>query len=307
MFRTALMIALTAAAACAEYRVVHGWPVLPESVALGQVTGVGLDSRNHVWVFHRGDRPVLCFDAETGKLAASWGEGLFPMAHGLTVDSRDNLWLTDVERHQVFKYNTRGELLMTLGVKGVPGVDRTHFSKPTDAAVNRAGEIYVTDGYGNSRVVKFSADGKYLAEWGGKGTGPGQFDTPHSITIDPEGLVYVADRGNARIQVFDAAGKFLRQFSGPAIGRPWGINLGADGFLYMVDGGDTKPKPPERNRALKLDRQGRVVEAWGSFGSYDGQFYWAHDIAVAPNGDAYVVDVNVGMRVQKFKQENIRK
>lgn len=291
---------LAATVLSGAYQVVHGWPQLPEGFAFGHVSGVDVDSHNHVWVFHRGDRPILCFDGDTGKILASWGDGMFTTAHGLAVDHRDNVWVTDVGNHQVFKFSHNGELMLTLGAKGVPGLDGTHFNRPTDVAVAPSGEFYVADGYGNSRVAKFSADGKFLLDWGSKGDQPGQFDTPHGIALDQQGRVYVADRTNSRIQVFDANGKFLTLWKSPDLGRPWGLAVGRDGFLYVADGGDLKPKPPDRGRVLKLDLQGKILEQFGSFGSYDGQFYWAHDVGVGRNGDVYVVDVHLGMRVQRF-------
>lgn len=279
---------------------VHGWPQLPEGFALGQVSGVDVDSHNHVWVFHRGDRPILCLDGATGKILASWGDGMFTTAHGLNADARDNIWVTDAGHHQVYKFSHSGELLLTMGAKGVPGLDGTHFNMPTDVVVNTAGEIYVSDGYGNSRVAKFSPDGKFLMDWGSKGDRPGEFDTPHGIAIDAQGRIYVADRANARVEVFDGGGKFLAQWKGPDLGRPWGLDAGSDGFLYVADGGDLNPKPPDRGRVVKLDLQGKIVDKFGSFGSYDGQFYWAHDVAAGRDGAVYVVDVHLGMRVQKF-------
>ncbi|MBM3775651.1 MAG: hypothetical protein FJW37_10905, partial [Acidobacteria bacterium] len=198
-FGALLVFAVARLSSTAEsrYQVVHGWPQLPPGFALGQVTGVEVDSANRVFVFHRGDRPILCFDGASGKLLASWGDGMFGSAHGLTVDSRDNVWVTDVVHHQVFKFSSKGELLMTLGAKGVPGLDGTHFNRPTDLAVAPAGEIFVADGYGNSRVAKFSPEGKFLLDWGTKGRGTGEFDTPHGIALDGQGRVYVADRGNS--------------------------------------------------------------------------------------------------------------
>ncbi len=204
-----------------SYHVVHGWPQLPEGFALGQVSGVGVDSHNHVFVFHRGDRPILSFDDGTGKIIASWGDGMFAFPHGLTVDRQDNVWVTDTEHHQVFKFTHNGELLMTVGAKDVPGLDGNHFNGPTDVAVTPSGEFYVSDGYGNSRVAKFSNKGEFLFEWGGKGTQTGEFDLPHGIALDAQGRVYVADRSNARIQVFDGNGKFLAQWKSAELGRPW--------------------------------------------------------------------------------------
>lgn len=300
-----------------SYHVVHGWPQLPEGFAFGEVSGVGVDSHNHVFVFHRGDHPIQCFEGDSGKLIRSWGDGMFALPHGLTVDSEDNIWITDIAAFPgeeakspapglgqvVMKFSHEGKLLMTVGTPGVSGADSTHFYGPTDVAVSPSGEFYVADGYGNSRIAKFSKEGRFLLAWGEKGTKTGQFDQPHGIALDSKGRVYVADRGNSRIQVFDETGRFLHVWKSPAIGRPWGLTVGADGYLYVVDGGDLKSKPPDRGRALKLDLTGKILESWGSFGSYDGQFYWGHDIGVSRDGAVYVTDVHFGMRVQKFVRD----
>ena len=288
------------------YEVVHGWPELPEGFALGQASGVGVDSHNHVFVFHRGDRPIICFDGATGKILTSWGDGMFATAHGLAVDNKDNVWVTDVGHHQVFKFSHSGDLLMTLGEKDAAGLDGKHFNKPTDVAVTPSGKFYVSDGYGNSRVAKFSARGEFLFDWGKKGDAPGEFDLPHGIALDRQGRVYVADRSNQRVQVFDASGKFLAQWKSDELGRPWDIFIGADGFAYVMDGGDMNPKPPDRGRIVKLDLQGKILDHWGSFGSYDGQFYWGHAVAVAKDGAVYATDVHLGMRVQKFVRKRAR-
>jgi len=283
-----------------SYQVVHGWPKLPHELTLGQVSGVDVDSHNHVFVFHRENPPILCLDGASGRLLHSWGHNQFIRPHGLKVDQQDNVWVTDVYRHQVFKFSHSGKLLLTLGVEKEPGIDDRHFNKPTDVAFSSNGDVYVSDGYGNSRIVKLSSTGTFLLEWGSKGDQPGQFDIPHGITVDGAGKVYVADRSNSRIQIFDHRGKFLKEWKSQDLGRPWAVNLGRDGFLYVVDGGDLNPNPPDRGYALKLDLEGKILDKWGGFGSYDGQFYWAHTIAAARNGDVYVGDVHFGMRVQKF-------
>lgn len=300
------------------YKVVHGWPILPEGYVLGQVSGVGVDSHNHVFIFHRADHSwiteetgrlitaatILCFEGESGKkLIRSWGGGIFRIPHGLRVDRWDNIWVTDIGLHQVMKFDHQGSLLMKLGEAGVPGTDHIHFDRPTDVAVAPDGSFFVADGYGNSRVAKFSSKGEFLLEWGRHGRGPGEFDVPHGIALDSQGRVYVADRSNARIQVFTPDGRFLYQWKGAELGRPWSLAIAPDDYIYVVDGGDMKPSPPDRGRILKLNVKGEILEKWASFGNYDGQLYWGHDIAVGRDGDVYVGDVYHGMRIQKFTKQ----
>jgi peptidylamidoglycolate lyase len=222
------------------------------------------------------------------------------MPHGLTIDSEGNLWLTDVGLHQVFKYDPAGNLLMTLGERGVPGEDAGHFNMPTDVAIAPDGSFFVSDGYRNSLVVKFSAKGNFITSWGSFGTARGQFDVPHSITLDADGRVYVADRGNARIQIFDENGEFIKEWKGASLGRPWAVRINAGGDVFVVDGGDQAEFWPDRARILKLDSKGQVAASFGSYGRGPGQFIWPHTIAIGPDGDLYVGEVATGMRIQKF-------
>lgn len=299
----------------AGYQVVHGWPRLPDGYALGQATGVGIDSRNHVIVFQRAGRlwtepmpiekidgpTIVEFDGDTGEVAGAWGEGLFVMPHGLEIDGGDNIWVTDVGLHQVFKFNRAGVLLMTLGEPGVAGDDHNHFNRPTDVAVGQDGAFYVSDGYENSRVLKFAPDGRFLLEWGERGTGPGQFDLPHAIDLDAEGLVYVADRENDRVQVFDADGRYLSEWRSDAMGRPYGVAIAPDGlrFALVVDGGDQPERGPDRSGVTVVEVDGLVQQRFGRYGPYDGEFRLAHDGVIGRDGAIYVVDA-VGERVQKF-------
>lgn len=295
-----------------EYQVVHGWPVLPAGRILGQATGVGVDSHDQVFVFHRAGREwttpfpeqpiaaatVTVFAGDSGEVVGEWGAGLFIMPHGLTIDAQDNVWLTDVGLQQVFKFTPGGELLLTLGIAREAGRDRSHFNLPTDIAVLPGGDFYVSDGYVNTRVVKFSAAGEFLFQWGTRGTGPGQFRLPHGIALDSAGLVYVADRSNSRVQVFDGKGKYLSEWKGTELGRPYAIAIRA-GAAYVVDGGDQPRRPPDRSRAFRLSLAGDIEAEFGRFGNYDGQFRMGHDIAVGADGAVYVADAR-GMRVQKF-------
>jgi peptidylamidoglycolate lyase len=315
----AAVIALTAqiagrlGAAEPRHEVVKDWPSLPEGYVLGLCAGVGVDSHNHVFVFHRRERvwstpfptepiagtTVSVFDATSGKLVASWGAGEFIMPHGLTIDREDHVWLTDVGRQQVFKFTHDGKLLLTLGERGKPGDDHGHFNLPTDVAVLADGSFYVSDGYKNTRVVKFSADGRYEAEWGGKGDAPGKFNLPHGIAVDSKGRVIVCDRSNSRLQVFDAQGKFLTQWKGPHLGRPYGVAVGAEDHVFAVDGGDPTAEPASRGKVVELDAEGRVLDTFGAPGKGPGQFQLGHDIAVGADGAVYVAEGS-GKRVQKF-------
>jgi peptidylamidoglycolate lyase len=297
------------------YQVVHGWPQLPEGRVLGAVSGVGIDTHGDVFVFHRNDLTwppsdelsttpitgptVTVFDADTGKVLAEWGENTFAMPHGLSVDHEDNVWLTDVALHQVYKFTSDGQLLLTLGERGVSGDDARHFNRPTDVAVGADGTVFISDGYRNTRVMVFTPKGEFVTQWGTKGKGPGEFNVPHGLAIDRAGRIYVADRENDRVQVFDATGHFLAQWQGPEIGRPYGLSIAPNNTALVADGGEQPGNPPDRSGVAVLKLDGTVTGRFGRWGNYDGQFRMAHDVAIAPNGAVYVVDITGG-RVQKF-------
>jgi peptidylamidoglycolate lyase len=295
------------------YKVVHGWPQLPDGIILGGVAGVGVDSRGTVWVFQRGGRQwsdpmpkdpiaaptVVAFNGATGKVEGAWGARRFIMPHGLTIDAQDNVWLTDVGLHQVFKFSSKGELLLTVGEAGVPGSDAQHFNRPTDVAVLADGSFYVSDGYLNTRIAKFAPAGRFVSEWGKPGNGEGQFDLPHALAIDAVGHVYVADRENDRVQIFDARGRFLRQWKSPELGRPFALTLLPGGLAAVVDGGEQPKNGADRSGVAIVKQDGTVVERFSRFGNYDGQLQQGHDIASDTRGNIYVVDIG-GERVQKF-------
>jgi DNA-binding beta-propeller fold protein YncE len=295
------------------YHVVHGWPELPKGRVLGAAAGVAVNSKGEVLVFHRAGRvwseplpltpinlpTIAIFDGRTGRFLREWGARQFAMPHGLSVDSHDDVWVTDVALQQVFKFSPDGHLLMVLGQRGVAGADQHHFNRPTDVAVLPDGSFYVADGYINTRVIKFSPKGVFLFQWGRPGSGPGEFRTPHAITVDKAGFVYVADRENDRLQVFSGDGRFIRQVRSPEMERPYGLALLSDGRMVVADGGEQPNSGPDRSAGVILSKSGRVLQRFGRFGNYDGQFRMAHDVAVDAKNNVYIVDI-AGQRVQKF-------
>src|SRR5947207_10621673 len=218
---------------------VENWAKLPANIEWGQVISVEPDAHGNIWVFHRKEPAILEFDS-SGKLIKSFGTG-FVQAHGLGLDRDGNVWVTDGQGkdgkgHQAFKFSPEGKVLMTLGKVGVAGSGPDEFNSPSDVVVAPNGDIFVADGHGgndNERIVKFSKDGKFIKAWGKKGSGPGEFDSPHSIAIDSRGRLFVADRTNNRIQIFDQDGKFIDQWK--QFGRPSGIYISKDDTLYSVD------------------------------------------------------------------------
>lgn len=284
------------------FGVVADWPRLPEGFEMGEAAGVDVDSQGRVWVFHRGDEhPILALDPESGEMLTSFGEDMmFLNAHGLEVDHEDNIWVTDTETHQVYKFSPEGEVLLTVGEREVAGLDGTHFDQPTDVAVAPTGEFYVSDGYGNSRVARFAADGTFLLDWGEPGEGPGQFNLPHGIALDDEGRVYVADRTNLRIQVFTPDGEFIEEWASDAWARPWGLQTTPAGDLFVIDGGHMSAEPPHYAHVLRLSLDGEVLESWSSYGAEPGQLSWGHDVAVGQDGAVYTVEVRNNLRVQRF-------
>jgi DNA-binding beta-propeller fold protein YncE len=188
---------------------------MPDGWKFGRVSAVAVNAKGEVYVFQRGPKaePIVVFDGK-GTFLRGFGKGMFGNPHGMRFDHEGNLWVTDNGDHQVMKFSPQDKLLFTLGIKGKAGTDARTFNRPTDIAFTPKGDaVYISDGYGNSRVVKVTSDGRYILDWGRKGKGPGEFNTPHSVAVDSTGTVYVSDRENNRIQIFDPNGKFLRQWT----------------------------------------------------------------------------------------------
>lgn len=281
------------------FQVIEDWAQLPSGWS-ANMAAVAVDSQDRVYGLSRGEHPVIVFD-KGGQYLDSWGTGLFEFPHSIRVDRQDNLWIVDCMHGQIYKFTPRGELLLAIGSKGLrsdtgaKASDGIHgyrtvtraggpFNLPTDVAVADSGDLFITDGYANCQVHRFSADGKLRYSWGQPGTGPGQFRLPHGIWIDRRGRVLVADRENDRVQVFAQSGEFINQwptqFVGPA--------------TFWVDQNDLVYVPEHNGgffSVLTLD--GELLTRWGA-----EQYRFCHSAAGDSEGNAYFVQHAAGKREQ---------
>jgi DNA-binding beta-propeller fold protein YncE len=274
---------------------------IPAGTTMGAPASVAFDAKGHLWVLTRGPQPLFEFDAN-GAFVRAFGEGLFTRTHGLRFDSDGNIWVSDVGAHIVVKMNPAGQTLLTLGVKGEPGVwdeaaGSRRLNQPNDVAFGRGGEVFVVQGHtpgadGDPRVLKFDRTGRFLKSWGGKGKTPGKFEVAHGIAIDAKGLLWVTDRENQRIQIFDADGGFVREIK--YAGLPCALDIGSQ-YIYMVNG--------FAGQVLRLDLNGTVLAATGKPGKGAGEFGEAHFITVSPKGDLFVAD-SVNGTLQRFVRKD---
>jgi streptogramin lyase len=263
ILRGLLVAALSAGAALAQpgpgpisqnsYRTVEQWFQLPEGRTMGSTSAVAVTPDGHIWVVDRcgvnscvgSDLAPIFEFAPTGKLLRNFGAGIFVFPHSITFDKEGNFWITDQGRNgkgdQVFKFSPEGKVLMTLGKAGMPGDGPDTFNQPNAVAIAPNGDIFISDGHnvgrGNARVIKFTKDGKFIKQWGGHGSAPGQFEMPHALAFDSKGRLFVADRGNNRIQIFDQDGNFLAEWK--QFGRPSGIYIDRNDAIYVADSEST--------------------------------------------------------------------
>lgn len=277
------------------YEVVEGWGTLPAGWTWGWIPAVACDSQDRVYVYSRSDHHLVIFD-RAGNYLDEWGEGVLQDAHGLYIDAQDSVWCTEHSSHAVFKFDRRGELVMTIGTPGQRGeADGDPFNQPTDLAIASTGEVFISDGYGNARVHKYSPQGERLLSWGERGTGPGQFALSHCARVDKHDRVWVCDRENHRIQIFDAEGRFLDEWTG--LQRPNAICFDPRKDVVYV---------------AELDHQvsiytldGELLARWGGVESErPGEFLGGpHGIWADSRGDLYVSEVLAPGRIQKFVRQ----
>ncbi len=287
-----------------DYERVEGWLKLPPGWALLETPGVAVDSKDNVYLLTRGDHPVIVCD-RNGYFLRSFGEGLFTKRpHGIYIGPDDSVYAADDGNHTVRKFTPEGKVLLTIGAENKPAQKWSGkpFNRPTHVAVSRkTNHIYITDGYGNCRVHKFTPEGKYVLSWGEPGVDPGQFIRPHNIAIDPDDRIFIADRENHRIQIFNADGKLLDIWHN--IHRPDGISIGADGLLYIGEL-DAIPGlqdcPGLGHRVSIYDLKGKLLTRYGhpDEGEAPGQFIAPHGVAVDSRGDVYVGEVSYTIRGQ---------
>ena len=273
-----------------------------EGWTLGQ-TAIVTDSHDRVHLFNRSEHPLIVLDRE-GNFLTSWGEGVLTSAHGMFIDAEENIYLPVMLSHVVLKYSSEGNLLMTLGTWDHPSdtgwsgnyndlVQRAAgpFHRPTDAAISPTGELYISDGYGNSRVHKFTSDGRLLSSWGEPGkAAPGEFHCPHGVWVHTDGRVFIADRENNRMQIFSPDGEFLTQWTDMA--RPCDIFIDADLTVYVaeLDG---------LISIMTID--GKLLSRWTS-PTFTGAGDGGHALWVDSHGDIYLNQNQEGQRLLKYKR-----
>jgi DNA-binding beta-propeller fold protein YncE len=301
-----------------QYELMPAWARLPQDWSFVDVCGIAVDPEDNVYILNRGGHPVVVLDRE-GRFLSSWGEGFFGRAHGSCIADDGSLFCTDDFSHVVAKFSPSGELLLMMGSRG-QGSDTGYvkawdlwqgmgyierggppFNRPTGVAVAPSGDIFISDGYGNSRVHRFGADGTLKLSWGEPGGLPGQFRLPHDIAINEDGHVLVADRENSRIQIFDQEGAFLEQWYD--VIRPTGIFIDEDGLIYVSE---------LAMRISIFSPEGALLARWGNrtAAKDSALFHGPHAVAVDSLGDIYVGEVSMthagvdkgANTIQKFRR-----
>jgi NHL repeat len=298
-----------------QYEVQENWAKLPDGLTLRDVAAVAVDHKDQVYIFNRGEHPMMVFDRD-GNFLRSWGEGIFNRAHGLHIGPDESLYCTDDGDHSVRKCTLDGKVLLQIGIPGKPApyMSGEPFHRCTHTALSPRGNIYVSDGYGNSRIHMYSPDGKPIKSWGEPGTGPGEFNIPHNLCCDQEGWIYVADRENHRIQVFDGDGNYETEWHN--LHRPCGMVMETkrNPLCYIGEIGPTMPVnrevPNIGPRISIVDHEGNVLSRFGAaHAGYDrpDQFVAPHGMAVDSRDDIYVGEVSYTAWSQIYPGKDIPK
>ena len=298
-----------------KYELLDHWPTLPEGISLRDAVAMSVDSQDRVFIFSRQEinkntPPVMVFDRE-GNWLASWGDGWFGRAHGIYVGQDDCVYFADMGNHTVSKWTAEGKLLLTLGTKGQPSdtgyagivgckpyhsyfeqlIIASHcfaqkriappFNRPTGVFVTPSGDIYVSDGYGNAQIHRFSPDGQLLSSWGELGDRPGQFICPHSVWVDMQEQVWVADRSNCRVEIFDAKGKYIRHIG--ELGQPAHVHIDAEGTVFV-------PECLTLSLAM-FTTEGKLLARWHNHELENiNPFTYPHVTATDSSGNLYFVN-----------------
>jgi streptogramin lyase len=294
-----------------KLEVVAGWEKLPPGLSHRDVAAVAVDRNDRVYLATRVRSCIFVYQPD-GTFVRTWGEGMFSdRLHGLTMHPDGTLFVVDDGGHSVRRFTTDGKELGAIGPVGQPsdtGYDGSNlatvtrsagpYNRPTNIAVAPSGDLYVSDGYGNARVHRFSSDGRLIRSWGEPGTGPGQFKISHGICVLSDGRVLVCDRENDRIQIFDLEGRYQGEL---AAQRPTHLVQGNDGLLYLAElwwrSGQKRPSGEQVGtdrfgRIAILDTEGHVLARFGGGQPNDpGQFTAPHGIAVDSKGAVYVAEV----------------
>jgi len=278
------------------YTVAEGWGRLPDGWTWGWIPAVACDSQGRVYVYSRSEHPLVIFDRD-GNFLASWGEGILKDAHGIYIDADDNVYCTERNTHCIRQFNREGALVMTLGIPDQPATqDGDPFNLPTDLAIASTGELFVSDGYGNARVHKFSSDGSLIQSWGEHGSEPGQFALSHCVRIDKNDRVWVCDRTNDRIQIFDTDGNFLTEWTG----------LSKPDTIYFDPNEEVVYLAELTHQVSIYTLDGKPITKWGGAQKSEepGEFLGCpHGIWMDSHHDLYVGEVQVDGRLQKFVRQ----